>query len=267
VSRETLLPFRKVRVLKAVKSDGRLRATASIKDSNQYAFKVTGEVASRSIWDLAPVDRYVAPEDFLSGMARDVILRMGMPLTRETLASFSGQREVAVISTIPMPKLMELVGWETPGFTWRPVWSYAIDFRRPHVEVYQTIYYPDPSVPYYRASLTGNQMIVEFMEDPSDLPIETLNDVRKDFGLPDGIKGNFPSVAKRQEYGKLLPIAAETRHEFITAMTDQYNLYSVGRFATWRQILLDDVVQDVRKVEQMITQRSRYLRRLATVTA
>lgn len=44
-----------------------------------------------------------------------------------------------------------------------------------------------------------------------------------------------------------------------------YGIYSLGRFATWRQILMDDVVKDVKVIEQLIEQRDNYSRRLKIV--
>jgi hypothetical protein len=41
-------------------------------------------------------------------------------------------------------------------------------------------------------------------------------------------------------------------------MTTKYNIYSVGRFATWRQLLMDDVVDDIQHVERFIRSKSDY---------
>jgi hypothetical protein len=67
---------------------------------------------------------------------------------------------------------------------------------------------------------------------------------------------------KEQQYGKLLPIDNNLRKQFILYLTDQYRIYSLGRFATWRQILLDDIVSDLNVLEQLITERDEYQRRL-----
>lgn len=263
VARETGQRFARVRVLKGVKSDGRVWTTSSLRDANQYSYKVTGEVAARSILDLAPCERFIAPDSFLSGMARDAILRMQAPLTLADLTPLKGQKDIAVISTIPMPVLMDIVGWDSEtvddfAHCYRAIWSVSVPLDLPVINVYQTIYYPEPNVAWYRASITGRKLIVEFMSEPEDF--SCLWSVLQDFGL-DAVIGT--AEVKKQTYGKLLPMKKETeRREFILAMTDEYNLYSVGRFATWRQILLDDVVNDVRVVESMITQRSAYLRRL-----
>lgn len=264
VQRETSQPFRKVRVLKAVKSGGRLRPISTIRDANLYALKVTGDMIARSVLDLSPCDRYIAPDDFITGMARDAIIRVNSPLTLEVLRDLKGQSEINAISTIPMPALMKLVGWEPPAFSWRPIWSVTVSFSRPKIDLYQTIYYPEPGVPWYRASITGNHIIIEYTSEPPEF--ESIAEIFDDFGIPGSETILYhASKPKRQEYGKLLPLPESVRQEFILAMTDEYNLYSVGRFATWRQILLDDVVSDVRRVETWITQRNSYQRRLDRV--
>ena len=45
-------------------------------------------------------------------------------------------------------------------------------------------------------------------------------------------------------------------------MTDTYKIYSVGRFATWRQLLLDDVVEDIAIVEEFISNQDNYKRKM-----
>jgi hypothetical protein len=264
VERETGQPFKRVRVQKAVMSAGRLRASASLADANRYSQKVTGSVMGRSVMDLAPCERYIAPDTFLNTMARDIILRVSSPLTLEVLRDLKvAGSEVAAISTIPMPVLMKIVGWDNPGFEWRPIWSVTATVTSPTVDLYQTVYYPEPDTAWYRASFTGARLILEYAKDPGDDWADDLTRVLRDLGLDHAaITAEHP---KRQEYGKLLPLPDAVRQEFILAMTDEYNLYSVGRFATWRQILLDDVVKDVRLVERWITQRNSYQRRLEHV--
>lgn len=263
VARETRQPFKRVRVLKAVKSGGRLRPISTIRDANQYSRKVTGSIAPRSVLDLSPCDRYIAPDNFVAMMARDAILKMNTPLTAQSLAELRGQKEIVTISTIPMPVLMKLAGWDNPGFQWRPVWSQTVDLG-PGIDVYQTIYYPEPDAPQYRASITGSKFIIEWMNDPRSTFPDIIGAL-EDFGINMLERADDPKIyaVKRQEYGKLLPLVNDdVRKEFILAMTDEYNIYSVGRFATWRQILLDDVVHDITHVETMISQRSAYYHRL-----
>jgi hypothetical protein len=35
-------------------------------------------------------------------------------------------------------------------------------------------------------------------------------------------------------------------------LTEEHNIYSLGRFATWRQLLLDDLVKDIGVIEKLI---------------
>jgi hypothetical protein len=266
VSRETGIPFRRVRVIKAVKSGGRLRPVSTLADANLYSAKVTGEIMPRSVLDLSPCERYIAPPDFLSGLALGANITYGREMVGLDLQELrEGSAEGVIISTIPMPALMAIAGWPNPpAMNYRPIWSVTMDVHNPPLDVHQTIYYPEPDTPYYRASITGNRVIVEYATEPDGADYrQDLAAVRKDFGLPFGGTSITLHAPKRQEYGKLLPVDDRARQEFILAMTDEFRVYSVGRFATWRQILLDDVVNDVRVVESMITQRSHYTRRLA----
>jgi hypothetical protein len=57
-----------------------------------------------------------------------------------------------------------------------------------------------------------------------------------------------------QQYSKILPISDSERKKFIIWLTDEWGIYSLGRFATWRPgLLMDDVVNDVRVIRKIIT--------------
>jgi hypothetical protein len=240
---------------------------ATLQDNNAYSLKVTGAVVERSVLDLAPVDRWIAPDTFLRDLARGVTIQHAEPLVKADLLGRS-KNSVPVLSTIPMPALMKLVGWPTvPDFRFVRIGSLTVTLTEPNVDVFQTIYYPWHAA-YYRASLTSNRLIIEFIDIDDaglgDWPAphaRFITEVAEDFGLdPDGIEWEGAPRYQVQQYGKLLPIPERERRAFILAMTDEYGLYSVGRFATWRQLLLDDVVEDVRVVEAMIGARDDYAR-------
>ena len=55
-----------------------------------------------------------------------------------------------------------------------------------------------------------------------------------------------------------MPIDDKIRKDFIYTLTEKYNIFSVGRFATWRQLLLDDVVNDISVIERLIANNSNY---------
>jgi hypothetical protein len=271
VSEVTGIPFKKVHVFKAVHSGGRLRPVASLRDVNMYSYKVTGSIMPRSILDLTQCTRYIAPPDFLAQLARDQVIQLNSPLAMSGLYETQNLQDShanPIVSTIPMPVLMDIVGWQAkPSFRWLPIWSVVVEFAEPVIDIYQTVYYPELVVPHYRASFTGNKCIIEFAMEPDETMVSrAVHAARADFGITRSVY--TVHEVKRQEYGKLLPLTdlgEQVRREFIMAMTDNYNIYSVGRFATWRQILLDDVVDDVMTVSRMILGRDGYARRLSGV--
>lgn len=258
VSRATGIPFKKVEVTKAIVHNGEF-VNPNIALNNMYSYKVTGECHARSIGDLRPVERYIAPVNFIHQMAKSVAIEYGCPLTVITL------RDSPIISTIPMPAMMKLCGWPEVQFKFKTIWSVWLQITQPVIELYQTIYYPSLDLPYYRATITGSRLIIEFSNSPEapEVPVisEMVAEILNDFGIPFFPNIPVPNI-KEQKYGKLLPIDNEQRKAFVLALTDKYGIYSLGRFATWRQILMDDVVNDVARIESWITERDAYQRRL-----
>jgi len=52
-----------------------------------------------------------------------------------------------------------------------------------------------------------------------------------------------------EKYGKIIPIMSSVRHALLLSISAQFGIYSLGRFATWRNILLDDVIHDAQRIE------------------
>lgn len=250
----------RVDVQKAVMVDGYLREWATLAESNRYSLKVSGEAMARSILNLSGGERYIAPDDFLEALARGVSVTYDARLTEAEVRERTPDSP-PIISTIPMPALAEMVGGSYGiDFKFKSIWSIRTNILAPYVNLYQTIYYPEWQL-CYRASITGRQLIIEFAEEPSaEFTDDMIRETLRNFGLDkDGMIWETP-VIKFQKYGKLLPIPELERQRFILAMSDRYNIYSLGRFATWRQILLDDVVHDVEVIEKFIEQRSAFSR-------
>lgn len=277
-SQATRIPFKRVQVNKLVSHAGKLYDKPNLKLSNMYSQKVTKKVMGRSINNLDPVTRYIAPPDFINQMASGVNIEYNKPLTREILRARAGQgAPEPIISTIPMNILMDMVDWpDKPEFEFATIWSVWGEFEEPVCDVYQTVYFPDYTDPYYRISITGKQFIAEYIEDPSTHYSEgsgSINDfpashnmfedlaavIAREFGIHSfRMRGELE--VKEQKYGKLIPIPERQRKEFIMYMTDKFGIYSLGRFATWRQLLLDDIVEDVEVIEDLIDHRDNYSR-------
>lgn len=256
VAKATGQNFRSVYVQKSLKYRGRFYSEATIQATNSYSLKVTGsEVSPRSILDLRPVERFIAPDDFIECMSRGVSIRCGYPLVTPEPG----------VSTIPMPAMMDIVGWkDRPEFAHRPIWSFVLKFKAPKFSAYQTIYYPDLDLPYYRASLTGDKLTIEYIVKPSFDCAATsdASQIMDDFGVPIETCVFDTEGPKYHHYGKLLPIDEKIRRAFILALTREFGIYSLGRFATWRQILLDDVVNDVEVITRLSEERDEYSRHL-----
>jgi hypothetical protein len=254
----TAIPFEKVKVRKAIQYNGEIYTQPNIHLSNMYSKKVTGSVLARSIDSLESSERFIAPNNFVNTMATncDIAFRKRFDFDNW----MSKKYRTPLISTIPMPALMKMVGWkDMPDFNFQNIWTQKAVIDNPECDVHQTIYYPDPIVPYYRISIMGNVIISEFIEEPSEyIGAHLSNRLNEDFGFMPKKLIDFKE--SKQVYGKIKPINERLRKEFVFEMTNKYKIYSVGRFATWRQLLLDDLINDLKMIDSFITSDSSYSR-------
>lgn len=259
---ETGIKLKKVNVDKCVFNDGHIsHGFAPIQAKNSYSQKVTGACLSRSINSLDSVTRYIAPDDFIEKLSSSVPINFSDAMTANEIIHCQNHN-TPIISTIPMPVLMDIVGWhDKPEFHHKEIWSLVAEIDEPHCDVYQTVYDASADSASYRFSITGNKFIVEFVKDPTEYPDHHSAAKEMLIGLfgfhADKIKITSASI-KHQYYGKLLPIDEQKRRSFILAMSNEMGIYSVGRFATWRQLLIDDIIKDVRVVEQLIVDKDKY---------
>ncbi len=277
VSRATGIPFKKVIVNKSIYFNHRHFSSAALNMNNMYSYKVTGEYSARSIMNTKTCERWIAPPDFISQMARSC--NIVYSAKKQLLDDIQHGVECPKISTIPMPVLLRILKniaedslptntllrnlSETEiKFKWRPIW--AVNINLEGFDLYQTVYYPEEIYPFYRASFTGTRLIVEYSKQPSPKDLrEHISQILNSFGVWVLNQVDFSTAQIHyQEYGKLTPILDGTRKRFITECTDKIGIYSLGRFSTWRQILLDEVVQDVSIIESWIIDKNSYKRRL-----
>lgn len=265
ISRITGIPFKKVSVQKAIWFDGEARMDGSLQMANMYSQKVTGKISNRSILELSAVDRYIAPYNFANQLAVSCNIALGCEAI-EAIATESHP----IISTLPMPMMMRMMGWpveDIPEFSAKPIWVLTCDIVDPECDVYQTIYFPDPQDDRYRASITGNRLIVEYIKDPFYKVVDIAGYAHASclgsldfFGIQAKVKN--PRI-KEQKYGKIAMIDDGLRKQFILWLTTKHNIYSLGRFATWRNILLDDLVNDITLIGDFITTKDHYTRTLS----
>lgn len=243
VSEATSIPFREVYVRKAISYAGVLYNESSITLSNLYSRKVTGGYFNRSITNIEPVVRYISPDNFISQLAVGCNIEYGREF------DFSELTGDVIISTIPMPVIAKALNYDIGvEFGYKNISVVNFYINNPECDIYQTIYYPDPNVALYRASITGNKGIFEFIGPVCEM--EIFQSLENDFGIINVDIYNFKE--SRNKYGKIKDIDNRKRKEFIKFLTDEYNIYSLGRYATWRNILLDDVHDDILVIKKLI---------------
>lgn len=213
----------------------------TIQLANWYAKKVTGILMDRSIWDLSSVERFIAPESLIEQLMERCIPRI---LWESPLTTLPPPEHGPYISTIPMRAMAKIVNQaDSPVFAYESI--VVKRWRLKHADVFQTIYIPDPCTTLYRVSITGNLVIAEYMREADDY----------DFWRAFGLYGDEATAIdnSKQRFGKIAPIEEGWRKRFMFDLTTAHNIYSLGRFATWRNILLDDVVKDISVIKRMMT--------------
>lgn len=260
LSRLLGIPFTCVTVRKSIYSAGR-HVAPTIELANRYSRKTNGGYLDRSIWNVEPVERYIAPETLQQQLVEMVggRLEWNAPIYAEDIGA------EPLISTIPMSAMHRMLAPQmNPKLPMTDAMfrfaSICVDrFRVAKANVYQTIYYPDAHTAVYRASMTGSLLIIERMTDAAE--IDKLYDVTacdlvtvlNSFGLYNS-DVTVLDLNHEQRFGKIAPIDDALRRQFIYQASTQHNVYSLGRFATWRNILLDDVIDDIAIIKRMIQQ-------------
>lgn len=251
VSRLTGIDFKRVLVRKGIWSRGAFVAP-DIALANAYSVKILGNIlGDRSIWNLDPVERFIAPEDFQERLREHVWHR----LTYGVRDDFMGS--APFISTAPLPVALAALGIDTDHeFHRSPI--VVQRYRVPHCDAHQTVYFPDAEIPLYRASITGDVLIVEAMEEAAVKEI-----ICSAFGIR--LDDCEPLGAVNQEYGKIINLKHGERKALLFRLTHDHGLYSLGRFACWRNMLLDDVADDIGVIKKLMNSGNTYdLRKAAS---
>lgn len=261
VSELTGIPFKEVKVHKGIwtHADKKLHNACNIRMANQYSQKVSSGIRGRSIWNLDPVTRYVAPDDFHAQLVHRHRSRIvfNSPVNHIPKIQYANAIH---INTAPLPVIATATNLsleaEVSATTQRA--SIRVDrYRLPEgSNVYQTIYYPEPDLRVFRASITGDILIVESINDESASYHLGLLESEFDFVVCEsfGISKHDCTFIETvdQKYGKIVDMPNELRRSAIYTLTRDYGVYSLGRFATWRNILLDDIVEDIKVIDALI---------------
>ena len=236
-----------------------------VADNLAYSLKCNGKATLRSIItaDSALSVRYIAPMNLIKLMSDRIngTIEFGRNVTAAMIKSAG----TSVISTIPMPTMMELLSYhDRPNFNY--VNGFNVTAIVKNMDAYASVYVPDPAVGFNRVSATGDRLTVEY-----SLPDKSNTDISEIAENLNANPSNIENIANKaasyigistpdfekitvsvQKYSKILPIDEGVRRRFIMWASEQHNVYSLGRFATWRPgLLLDDLVNDVRTIQRI----------------
>lgn len=149
------IPFKKVTVIKAV-----LPWRNPVADALSYSFKNGGiRRSDRSIIRGDEIaERFIAPSDLIQRLASRL-----PDINFDQSAWRNMPVGVPIISTIPMPALMETLGYpahKRPKFGFRS--GINLKAQIADCDAYVSLAVPDPTFPFTRLSITGSELIAEF---------------------------------------------------------------------------------------------------------
>lgn len=247
------IKFRQVQMIKDV-----LPYKNPVADALAYSYKNTGVYRSdRSIQaGLQVADRYIAPMDLVARMAKGLNILYNIKIGSVSDHNFHFSGKAPTISTIPMPALMDVLGYENKDLVFETQSGFNIRCFIANCDAYATLYVPSPSVSFSRVSITGNELIIEFSHFSEKHPpqgdknlYDTVEFAAGMFGIKRTSILEESIEVRTQKYQKIMPVNDAARKEFINWATRNYNVYSLGRFATWKpSLLMDDVVKDIQRI-------------------
>ena len=281
ISQLTGIPFKEVQVRKSIWYQDREFRFPDIRLTNMYSRKVADGYFDRSIVNLETVTRWLPPEDFhvriLSKVAGRVRFgykigeisktHIGVVLDGRRPDEMSPlSREGPIISTIAMPIMAKILGLESPVQFSSGKKVYVVRLRVQNSNLNVSMYYPDPDLPVYRASVMGDVLSIEMIQDmlpvlPAMIPelIEAQKyvlTVLNSLGID--IK-DVSSIDQGSQLGKIsYAVDDRIRKNWILKLTLEHGIYSLGRFALWKNILQDDVFEDSMKIRSFIESGTHY---------
>ncbi len=239
ISKITGIPFKKVTVHKGIWGYGQFN-NPDIRLSNMYSMKVIKNISDRSIWNIGASTRFIAPADFQQQLYNIVKNRVILD------SEFKDEKEIT-ISTIPIINLTSIINVHIPFYTgFRKI--YVTKCKIASCDTYQTIYFPTNETFVYRATITGDNLIIESTDELEKSDMEYIMvafnlDINMIFDIKD---------SNTNQFGKIAEVDDADRKNLLYRITRYHNIYSVGRYAIWKNILMDDVLKDLKVIKQMI---------------
>lgn len=242
------LPFKKVNVLKAVQG-----GTNPVADAIRYSVKVTGKIHPRSVMSTEPVKRFIAPPDLIPQLAKRIHFMGGVNFLSEDFKDryFLPGLVNICISTLPASVTMPYFFPDRVGcdFSYQKGWTATMSLQESlDCSLNATVYDVSKDQPWYRATLCEGEVIFEGVGDPPEAyPYEWL----RAFGLSG--KAATGCKINNSTYQKISELVVRDRKRLddaIWALGEHHDIYSIGRFATWKpKLLLDGVIGQAQKLK------------------
>ena len=263
IGKITNIQFKKVKVIKSIWNGKDCLPTPRI--ISQYSKKVSNKYLIRSISNIDSVDRYIAPDNFHELLLKELDSRIVYDfkinsITKEHIMDngengFNGiikrKNIEPIISTLPINVNASFIN-EHIVIDKNVTKIYVNTFTIKNCDMCATIYYPDENISIYRASVTGDKLIIESMDMLFDS--SQLEYILYSFGIKiDDISSDLTYENYCQQNGKMTNINEFDRQSIIAKLTLNHNIYSLGRFAVWKNILLDEVLDDLFIINKLIS--------------
>jgi hypothetical protein len=250
VSDITGIKFKKVKVIKSIWSEGK-ECQPTPRLVALYSMKNTGCFENRSIMDIDTVERYIAPDNFHQLLVKECEDRISFNYELKESDFIKDEKHMFlredIISTLPLSINAKMLGYDFDTERNKSI-IYVNKFKIENCDMYSTVYFPDEATSVYRASLTGNSLIIESKASVNIIDVQL---VMRSMGLF-GASVDEVLTNHVQPMGKLSKVNDSERRVMIYKMSHDHGVFSLGRFALHKNILLDDVAHDIRVIKDMM---------------
>mgnify|MGYP001564782586 CR=1 FL=1 len=255
------LPLQSIQVVKAIYYKGQHYTESNLFFNNMYSLKITSVLTDRSIGTLESGERWFMKDNVTINhiIAPDVnhYQCCMVALNNYGIMCQQGGKDITypydvLISTLPLPFLLQKLNMQIDwDFTAVPIFIARLTLPEEFSTVCQTLYYPDLDYSVYRATIDHQKVIMETLS--KDNLDSQLQGMFTSFGLPLGLLMKIPNpIITEQAFGKIKPLPNDMCKAVLYELTTKYNIYSLGRFALWKNLRAEDIYQDALKIKKMI---------------
>lgn len=241
--------IRKIKVKKAILFGGKLFDKSNLMLNNLYSMKLYDEIGDRSLNDLDDCTRYLIdhiPEE------KNIFYDHEIASISNNTAHFKNGKKCnfdICISTIPLPKMLSVCGMDSSeNFSAHPI-SVVRSKLNIKSNVNQTIYVPDSNYDAYRITLQEQDIIMETISVNKEKMEQDFISLVNFFGVN---KFDCSGMSfHEQKLGKIISIDDGKRKGLIGKLTKEFNIYSFGRYAIWKPIRIDHLLDDVEIIKKL----------------